>query len=383
MGGGVSLAYAPLQLPPSYRRYMKTEGQIPYGSSNAIALDKDGLLLGLLIRFLGTVTTGATPPVFITGVQGLSNSPAPWNIGSPTLQVAGPGTPIGIPGEVANLMAQIANPLYTDQITWLPGTPLASTVYPVEFGYYLPICVRDDEFYGEPADHVGSIYTGDPSITAYVGVTPTVGAGAEWFTVPANATIAGQWTVTSVKLDVPQPSQDASLLAAISWYHAVQMDMNNPLAGVGQQVWTPTVNTVRTYLRLLTLFRNNAGAGDASKSSAAFTGGMMATLLSRAEGIITWWDTIPENVQLAYQALAYQGQITRGAYVLDLARGGARDQWMDVSSVTSLTITEAMNAVALTNAQYQTVYEFLQPSPLAQRWFQQASAAVLKNLQGA
>jgi len=380
---GVSLSYAPLQLPPSYKRYLKTEGSIPYASSNQVALDKDGLLLGVIIRFSGTVTTGATAPVFITGVSGASNSPAPWNIASPALQVAGPGTPIGVPGEIANIFAQLANPLYSDQTTWLPASPAASTVYPVEFGYYLPICVRDDEFYGEPADHVGAIYTGDPSITAYIGLTPNPSALATWFTVPGNGTLAGNWTVTSVKLDAPQPSTDPSLLAAISWYHALQLDMNNPLVAVGQQVWTPTVNTVRTYLRLATFFRNNAGSGDASLASAAFTGGMMATLLARAEGIVTWWDTIAENVQLAYQALAYQGQLTRGVYTLDLQRSGDRSQWFDVSSVTSLTITEAMNAVTLTGAKFQTVYEFLQPSPLAQRWFQQASSSVLKNVQGA
>ncbi len=372
---GVSLSYAPLALPSSYRRYMKNEGEISFGSGNTVKLDQDGLLLGIIIRFSGTVVTGATAPVLQPG-------PAPWNIATPTVSVAGPGTPVLLPGELLNQFAQEINPQYLDKITWLPATPAASTTYPVEFGYYIPICVRDQEFMGEPADHVGSIFTGDGKVSVYIGLRPNVAGTGVWFTVPGNATVSGNWGVYSVKLDTPSPDKDASLLQAISWYHGIQIDLDDPLTAVGQQVWKPTVNTVRTYLRLLTFFRNNAGAGDTSLASAAFTGGMMSTLGAVAAGIINWWDTIPEDVQLAYQQLQHRA-ITGGVYDLDLSRGGSRDQWLDVSNVTSLTITEQMNAVTLAAAKFQTLMEFLEPSPLAQRWFQTAPASVLKQVTGA
>lgn len=372
---GVSLSYAPLALPSSYRRYMKNEGEIPFGSGNTVKLDQDGLLLGIIIRFVGNVDTGATAPVLQPG-------PQPWNIATPTVSVAGPGTPVLLPGELLNQFAQEINPQYTDKITWLPANPAASTNYPVEFGYYIPICVRDDEFMGEPADHVGSIFTGDGKVSVYVGLRPNVAGTGVWFTVPGNATVTGNWYVYSVKLDTPSPDKDASLLQAISWYHGIQIDQDNPLTAVGQQVWKPTVNTVRTYLRLLSFFRNNGGTGDSSLASAAFTGGMMSTIAAVASGIINWWDTIPEDVQLAYQQLQHRAT-QGGVYDLDLSRGGSRDQWLDVSNLTSLTITEQMNSVSLTAAKWQTVYEFLEPSSLAQRWFQTASASVLKQVTGA
>lgn len=372
---GPSLSYAPLALPATYRRYVKNEGTIPFGSGNTVKLDQDGLLLGIIIRFSGTVVTGATAPVRQPG-------PQPWNIAKPILNFSGPGTPIQVPGELLNQYLAELNPQYTDSITWLPATPAASTTYPVEFGYFLPICVRDAEILGEPADHVGSIFTGDGKLSCYVGLTPNTAGTSVWFTVPANATVAGNWEIFSVKLDTPDPSEDASILQAISWYHGLQIDIDQQITANSQQVWKPTVNTIRTYLRFLTFFRNNAAGSDSSLASAAFTGGMMQSLQALAAGIQQWWDTVPENVQLAYQQLQHRAT-TPGVYDLDLSRGGARDGFLDVSNVTSLTITEAMNTPTLTNAKFQTVFEFLEPSSLAAKWFQRASASVLKQVTGA
>ena len=92
----MTISYAPLELPPAYRRYIKQEGDIQFGSSNGIGIDRDGLLLGLVLRFVGTVTAGATAPIAIDG----NNSP--HNILSGiNFMAGGNGNTVGIPVSTA------------------------------------------------------------------------------------------------------------------------------------------------------------------------------------------------------------------------------------------------------------------------------------------
>ncbi len=376
-----SLAYAPLVLPPAYRRYYSNEGTIGYKSANKLQIDQDGLLLGLLVRFEGSLVTGATAPTF-------ANASAPYPYNGPGLlsvQVAGPGTPVQLYGEDLDQYVRTLNPQYTDDTAQIPTTFAASTTYPLSFGYYIPICVRDDEFLGPPADHLGAIYTGDGKVKVLVGIG-TQDFATTWFgATAADATISGEWVVTGVKLAAPDPSDDASLLGAISWYHALEIDTDATIASVGQQTHKPVINTPRAYLRIFDIFRNG-GVTAAGPASAAYTRGMMATLLAKAEGIITWWDTLDEDTVLAIMSQAYRKTpgAPGGIYILDLNRSGSRDQWLDVSQLTSLTLIESMVAgTTLTEARYVTFTEYVQPSPLAQRWFNAASPQVLKAVESA
>lgn len=358
-----TLAYAPLELPPAYRRYIKLEGDIPYGSSNGISIDRDGLLLGLVLRFSGTVTAGATAPIAIDG----NNSP--HNIlQNINFLAGGNGNTVSIPGDLMDEFYRNLSHNNTDNVTF--PTPAADTSVAVEFGWYVPIVVRDPEFlFSGPGDLAGAIYTGDGGLTCKLSLTWNT--AAVWYSnfAAAAPTVAGTVNVYSHKLDVPQPQNDPMLLAAISWYHAVQMDTDSAISSVGNIVYQPSVGQTRTYARWFEFWQNNG----------VFTAGMLSTLDVKVQGITEWFSNLPEDVLLAQQRAINGGTMDPGCYVIDLSASKTRDQWIDVTNVTELKLTAQMTAgQELTNANFRTVAEYLQPSALAQKWIAKASAAVQK-----
>lgn len=358
-----SIAYAPLELPPAYRRYIKLEGDIQYGSSNGINIDRDGLLLGLVMRFVGTVTAGATAPVAISG----NNSP--HNIlANVNFLAGGNGNTVSIPGDLLDEFYRNEVRNNTDDVTF--PVPAADATVDVEFGWYIPIAVRDPEYLmGGPGDLVGAIYTGDGGLTCKLSVTWNT--GAVWYSnfAAAAPTIAGQINVYSHKLAVPQPQNDPMLLAAISWYHAIQMDTDSAIPSVGNIVYQPSVGQTRTYLRWFEFWQNNG----------LFTAAMLSTLDVKVQGITEWFSNLPEDVLLAQQKAVNGGTMDPGCYVIDLSASKTRDQWIDVTNVTEIRLTAQMTAgQALTNATFRTVAEYVQPSSLAQKWIAKASAAVQK-----
>lgn len=360
----MSVSYVPLELPPAYRRYIKLEGEIGYGSGNGISIDRDGLLVGLMLRFVGTVTAGATAPLAIAGVN------APHNIlSSINFLAGGNGTIIGAPGDLVDEFYRNLGYNLTDDVTF--PVPAADAAVNIEFGYYLPIAVRDPEFlFSGPGDMLGSIYTGDGGLTCKLSVVWN--NGSVWYSnfAAAAPVIAGQLNVYSHKLDVPQPQNDPMLLAAISWFHAIQQDTDSGLAAVAPVGYQPSVGQTRTYIRFFEFWKNNTGV---------FTAAMLASLDVKVQGLTDWWNTLPEDVLLAQQKAINGGTMDPGSYVMDLAASKTRDQWLDVTNVTELKLTAAMTAgTVLTNATFQTVAEYVQPSQLAQKWIVKASAAVQK-----
>lgn len=358
--------YAPLILPPSYKRYEAQEGSRNFLDSNALEVNQDGLLLGLDLTFAGTYTTGATAPTPIVG------NGAPHNIlASVIFSSGGLGQTFYLPGELLHQYNRVLRNGAATAVVGPPATPAASTAYPISFELYLPICVSDPEVFGELGDLAGAIYCADKSST--VRLKFNWRTTAAWASANAG-TLTGTMTVKSNKLDTPAPDQDGMLLQAISWYHALMMDNDNALSGVGDQTWQPETQTTRVYMRFLEWFRNNG------PDPGVFTAGMLSTLTSKVSGLVTWEDALTEQQVLQNQNRRYGvGKLDAGTYVIDMAASKTRDQWLDVSEISELKLIAQMTAgTVLTNATWQTVAEYLQPSQLAAKFVRSASSVVLK-----
>jgi hypothetical protein len=356
--------YLPLALPKRYPRLTHVEGSVTFlknSVSNPLRIDPAGLLLGLLVTFNGTLTTGATAPVPING--------SPYSVVSRiTLSVGGGvGRTIDVSGYELNIAERTRESDYVDD----PATPVvASTTNTWKFTVFVPVCMRDGDLYCEWTDLIGAIYTGDPTITSTLTMTFVDENSLFNNQGAAAATLAGIFTITSFKLDVPTPDRDLDLLRAISWSHQLIEERND--SGANQMPYLMPTNEPRVYLRLWLLY------GDTAAPNFAYKNGVLTTWDLNLQDYIHFFDTVPEQVLLEQQLRRYNTALPVGTYVADFAAAMYRTQWMPVQNVTLFKNQPQVPAPG-GNAHVFVCQESLVPSPLARKWI----AAYPGNLQAA
>lgn len=352
--------YLPLFIPPSFRRFTRVEGQVAYsanGQTNPLRIDQSGTLLGLLVTFSGTLTTGATAPI-------LADS-APYSIVKyVSLSVSGGvGQQCQVPAYILNLVERTREQDYTDA----PSTPVAtSTANAWSFDFHIPVCVRDGEMYGGWSDLLGAIYTGDPEVTVNIQLTFNSESTIITNQGAANATLAGTFTVTSTKLDTPTPADNLGLLTAISWVHRLQEEKASvAIAGAGVLALDGLpVSQPKVYLRIWDSIVNNG----------AHANGVVSAIDAQFQDMVDFEQTIPEQVWLARQRRRYTTPLPAGNYVTDFASGNTRNSWQPVDRISIFRITPTISGVALTSANISRYSEHVVPSPLAAKWMQKAAA---------
>lgn len=375
-------AYVPLVLPTAYRRYTREEGSIPFASgksSNPLRIDQSGTLLSLMLSFTGTVAVLAGNP------QPALHPEAPWSLMKRvTISGGGIGKNIAIPGAALRVFEQVRE---SDFVPTAPNfVPAAGggggVTTAVSFDVVAPICVRDGDLVGEWSDYLGAIYTGDQNLQLRVQIDWATESDVFTNQSSALAVIAGAVTVTSFKLDTPAPSQDASLLAAISWSHQLIAEQENvSIGGAGSLAALDDLPTAqpRAYLRVLDQLRNGSPVN-------VPLNGLIATMNAELQDTVDFERDVLEQVWLARQQRRYQVPLPVGNYVLDFSAGNRRDNWLPVGSLTLFrwrpTIT-VPGGVTLANANYNRYSEVVVPSPLAATWMQQAPAPVLAAAMGA
>lgn len=356
-----TLAYAPISLPKRYPLIRNVEGSIAFAAdtvSNPLRIDPSGLLLGLMLSFVGTNTTGATAPV--------ANNSSPYGLisGVNLSTGGGVGQSINVSGYELNVAERTREPGYLDDPT--VGVA-ASTTNALKFSLWVPVCVRLGDLYAEWTDLLGSIFTGDPTVTCSLRIT-WGDAGAIFNNqATAAAVIAGTLTVESFKLDTPNPDQDPMLLAAISWVHQVIEEREDQ--GANQMPYVMPTNEPRVYLRIWDLY------GDGASPNFTWKNGVVTELDFSLQDYLHFYQDIPEQSILDEQIRAYSpNALPAGTYVLDLARSMYRTQWLPVNNVTlfknSPTVTSPGASPIL-----RVVQESVVPSPLARKWMASAQAA--------
>jgi hypothetical protein len=351
--------YLPLFVPPSFRRFTRVEGQVPYsanGQTNPLRIDPTGTLLGLLVTFSGTLTTGATAPI-------LADS-APYSIVKyVSLSISGGvGQQCYVPAYILNLVERTREQDYTDAAV----TPVvASTANVWTWDFHVPVCVRDGETYGGWSDLLGAVYTGDQEITVNFQLIFNSEATIITNQGAANATLAGTFTITSIKLDTPSPADNLGLLSAISWVHRLQEEKANvgiTGAGVLSLDGLP-VSQPKVYLRIWDSIVNNG----------AHANGVVATIDAQFQDMVDFEQNLPEQVWLARQRRRYIQPLPPGNYCLDFASGNTRNSWQPVDRISIFRITPTVSGVALTAATLARYSEHVVPSPLAAKWMNKAA----------
>lgn len=363
-------AYLPAQIPPAYREYRLQEAIVPVGNANSFQIGADGSLKGLWITAELAFTSPDPAPDMLT------TSGQPFNIiTNLVVTVGGLGQTVLCPGE---LLAEL-NKTYCRQWGSAVVYPTALTEgdsYKVQFDLYVPICVRDPEVFGAPADYLGLTYTGDKQVQVNVQIQQQDAGLAYTGTPAALGTVTGNFIVASQKLDSPSPDQDPALLAAISWYHAIQNDTVNATA-TASNAYQPSVNQTRIYTKLLTTLRETG----------VFVGGAMGTLGAQVSGIIVMQQPLDEPTLDGIESARYgsKGAATAapvssvllpGVHVLDFGYSETRDQWFAVDDIAEFTATETANTGDVN--QFATVADYCQPSTNAQKYISVASPDVLK-----
>jgi hypothetical protein len=348
--------YLPIALPKRYPRITHVEGAIAFAknaTSNPLRIDPSGLLLGLLVTFNGTLTTGATAPVPING--------SPYSVVSRVTLTVGGGVSrtIDLAAYELNVVERVREQDYVDD----PSTPTtASSSNSWKFAFFVPCCVRDGDLYSEWTDLLGAIWTGDPTITCTLTLT-TVDENSLFNNQgAAAAALTGTFTITSFKLDTPTPDRDLDLLKAISWSHVVIEERTD--AGANQMPYLMPTNEPRVYLRLWNLY------GDTAAPNFAYKNGVLTTWDLNLQDYIHFFDTVPEQVLLEQQIRRYIQALPVGSYVADFAAAMYRTQWMPVDRVTLFKNQPTIPAPG-TNAKLFVLQESLVPSPLARKWLAQ------------
>lgn len=365
-------AYVPLILPTAYKRYTRLEGSIPFNSgqtSNALRIDPSGTLLTLLCTFTGTISTPAS------GAAPVNDARAPWTlIKRVTISGGGPGKVVSIPGYALHVLEIIREadlslpaPVFTGPAGGGGGASSA-----VSFDFVIPICVRDGDLVGQWSDYLGCIWCGDQ--TMQLRMTVDWGSTTDVFTTNAGAsTISGTLNVTSMKLDTPSPSADASLLTAISWSHQLIAEAeNNLIAAAGPLSAVPDLPTAqpRAYLRVFDLVRNGSPLVPAN--------GIYSTLDAELQDTVDFERNVDEQTWLARQARRYGEALPAGTYVLDFSAGNRRDNWLPVGALTLFRFRPTVaTGVTLTGTVMDRYSEVVVPSSLAAPWMQAASPQVL------
>jgi len=355
-----ALAYAPINLPKRYPLIKNVEGSLPFAAdstSNPLRIDPSGLLLGLLLTFSGTNTTGATAPV--------PNNSSPYGLisGVNISTGGGVGQSINVSAYELNVAERTREPGYVD-------APIVNVTVSVanelQFDLFVPICVRLGDLYAEWTDILGSIFTGDPTISCNLRVTWADAGQIFSNQAAAAAVIAGTLTVTSYKLDTPNPDQDPMLLAAISWTHILieeRLDL-----GATQNPYLMPTNEPRVYLRIWNLY------GDGASPNFTWKNGVLTQWDLNLQDYLHFYQNIPEQVLLAEQLRAYDHALPAGTYVADFARSMYRNQWLPVNNVTLFKNAPTFTAPGA-GAQVHVVQESIVPSPLARKWMASAQAA--------
>lgn len=353
-------AYLPLALPGAYKRISREEGSVSYAAnttSNPLRIDQAGTLLTLLLRFSGTLTTGTTAPTLASG--------APYTILKYVILTVGGGVGrvCAIPGYQLVVFERIREQDFTDGPS-VPVVPSSTNTW--TFDLTVPVCFRDGDLYGEWSDYTGAIFTGDPSLTVQFSVV----WGSESTIISnqgsAAATLAGTLTVSSYKLDTPEPCDDPQLLAAISWSHMfIEEKAGIAITGAGKlNLDNLPTSEPKVYLRVLDTVINNA----------VFSNGIYASLDAQLQDMVDFEQTISEQEWIARQRRRYVTPLQAGSYCLDFSAGQRRDNWLNVENITLFKFTPVISGASLTNASMSRYSETLVPSPLARKWIAQAVA---------
>lgn len=370
-------AYLPAQIPPAYREYRLNEGNIPLGSQNQLQIGNDGSLKGIWITAEIAFTSPDPAPDMLT------DGGQPFNvITNVVLTVGGLGQTVLCPGELLAELNKTYCRSFGRSITY-PTELTEADRYVVNFDLYIPVCVRDPEVFGAPADYLGLTYTGDKKVqvnlqlqqqdvgAAYTGSAGGLGTG--------ESAPTGNFVIASQKLDTPSPDEDPALLAAISWYHAIQEDTIAETLMVSN-AYQPSVNQTRIYLRLLTIVRD----------SGVFVGSKVTSIGAQVSGIIVMQQPLDEPTLNGIEAARYgqlepggsavsgdgQSVLNPGVHALDFSYSQTRDQWFAVDDIAEFTVTEAADTSGAN--QFSTVADYCQPSTNAQKYIAVASPEVLK-----
>jgi hypothetical protein len=360
VAGGALPAYLPIALPKRYPKMTHVEGAVTFlknSTSNPLRIDPSGLLLGLLVTFNGTLVTGATAPVPING--------SPYSVVNRVTLTVGGGVSrtIDVSAYELNAVERTREADYVDD----PSAPVVvSTTNVWKYAFFVPVCVRDGDLYSQWTDLLGAIWTGDPTITCTItfqfldenSLFTNQGAAA--------ATLAGTFTITSMKLDTPTPDLDSDLLRAISWSHVVIEERND--SGANQMPYLMPTNEPRVYMRIWNLY------GDTAAPNFAYKNGVLTTWDLNLQDYIHFFDTVPEQVLLEQQLRRYTVALPVGTYIADFAASMYRTQWMPVDRVT-LFKNQPTIPTPGGNAHVFLVQESLVPSPLARKWIIQAAQA--------
>lgn len=354
-----ALDYAPLALPKRYPKLLHQEGTIAYSAntvSNPLRIDPSGLLLGLLLTFVGDQNASTSTPTASTeGIYGLVKR-VQLSVGG------GVGRLVDLTGYELNVIERTREQDYVDDAK----TPTTNGTKNATFSLYVPVCVRDGDLYSEYTDLLGALYTGDPQVTCNLVIT--WGDQTNVYSTVAGATITnGTLTVTSHKLDVPTPDKDPELFAAISWNHVVIEEINDTtLTAAGNKILLLSTNEPRVYLRLWLLY----GEGT---TTPVWKNGILNTLDFSIQDYLHPVEQIVEAAQLEMQLRRYATALPAGTYVVDFASSMYRNQWLPVDRITLAKLVPNFNSPGA-NAIVRLCQESVVPSPLARKWAQQMAA---------
>jgi hypothetical protein len=352
--------YAPLGLPRRYPLITHVEGTIPFlknSTSNPLRVDPSGLLAGLLLTFTGTNTTGATAPT--------PTNASPYGLISRVTLATGGGVgkSIDISAYELNLAERTRESDYVDDP--VVGVT-ASTANALKFALFVPVCVRLGDLYSEWTDLLGSIFTGDPQVTC--NLTMTFASEFEIFSnqTAAAAVVAGNFTVTSYKYDVPNPDRDPVLLAAISWVHQIIEERSD--TGPVQNPYLMPTNEPRVYLRIWNVYSEQAAA---PQDAATYKNGVLTLWDMNLQDYLHFFENVPEQAILETQLRRYNVALPAGSYVADFAASMYRTQWLPVERVSLFKNAPTFTAPGV-GAINRVMQESLVPSPLARKWINAA-----------
>jgi len=348
--------YAPLALPRRYPLITHVEGTIAWlknTTSTPLRVDPSGLLGGLLITFKGTNTTTATAPT--------ATNASPYGIlGRVTLSTGGGvGKTVDVNGYELNIAERIREADYVDD----PVVGVAaSTANTMTFAIFVPVCVRLGDLYSQWTDLLGAIFTGDPQVTCNVTLQMLDEFAIFSNQTAAAAAIAGTFTVTSFKYDVPNPDRDPMLLAAISWTH--QLIEERLDATASQNPYLLPTNEPRVYLRHFLLYSEQAAAPQNAKT---YKNGVITLWDLNLQDYLHFFENVPEQAILESQLRRYVVNLPAGSYCADFGASMYRTQWLPVERVSLFKSAPTITAPGA-GAAVSVCQESIIPSPLARKW---------------
>jgi hypothetical protein len=357
--------YAPLSLPQRYPKLLHQEGTIAFAAntnSNPLRIDQSGGLLGLILSFKGNMNNSGAAPVL--------NNSSPYGVVSKVqLSVGGGvGRLIDVTGFELNVAERTREQDYLDA----PSAPNVATTNNVwTFDLFVPVANRDGDSYGTFSDWIGMLYTGDPQVTCNLvlsfadinSIASTVNTGV----------FSGTFTITSIKVDIPQPSQDPTLWAAISWNHVlIEEFFDTTLTAAGNKVFLLSTNEARVYLRWWIFYGDTPAGGS---TNPVWKNGILNTLDYSIVDYLHPVEQISEQAQLAIQLRRYATALPAGSYVVDFSSSMYRSQWLPVDRISLLRLVPNFNAPGA-GAVLRVVQESVVPSPLARKWGQQMNLPV-------